>query len=84
MIVVHLNNKLTHFSQIWNASMSVFINILVKEYKSHISHFNWTSFNVFDMKEFKLNILTAIFSGATERRRKPEMLEIWNQRENEK
>ena len=48
------------------------------------SHFNWTSFNVFNTKEFKLNILTAIFSGATERRRKLEMLEIWNQRKNEK
>ena len=32
----------------------------------------------------KPNILTAIFSGATEQRRKPEMLGIWNQRENEK
>ena len=31
---------------------------------------------VFDIKEFKINILTAKFSGATERRRKLEMLEI--------
>ena len=73
-----------HFSQKRNASMSVFINISVWEYKSHISNFNWTSFNVFNIKEFKLNILTTIFSGPTERRRKLEMFEIWNQRENEK
>ena len=37
-------------------------------------------FNVFHTKEFKLNILTAIFSGATKRRRKHKMLQIWNQR----
>ena len=72
-----------HFSQKRNASMSVFINISVWEYKSHISNFNWTSFNVFNIKEFKLNILTAL-SGAIEQRGKLEMLEIWNQRENEK
>ena len=36
------------------------------------------------MKEIKLHILTAIFSGATERKRKLEMLEICNQREYEK
>ena len=38
----------------------------------------------FNIKEFKPNILTSIFSGATERRRKLEMTKIWNQRENEK
>ena len=79
-----LNNEMIHFSQKQNASMSIFINISVQEYKPHISHFNWTSFIVFNIKEFKLNILTAIFPGATERRQKLEMLEIWSQRENEK
>ena len=78
MIIVHLNNEVIRFSQKQNASMSLFINI------SHIPHFNWTSFNVFNVTEFKPNVLTAIFSGATEWRRKLEMLEIWNQRENEK
>ena len=42
-----------------------------------------TSFNGFNIKEFKLNIFTAIFSGATERKQILEMLEIWNQTENE-
>ena len=84
MIIVHLNNELIHFSQKRNASMSVFMNILVWKYKSHISHSNWTSFNVFNIKEFKLNILTEIFSDATEKQQNLEMLEIWNQRENEK
>ena len=43
-----------------------------------ITHFTFhgTSFNVFNIKEFKLNILIAIFSGATEQRRKLEMLDI--------
>ena len=31
---------------------------------------------LFNIKEFKPNILTSIFSGATERRRKLEMLKI--------
>ena len=35
-----------------------------------------TYFNVFNIKTFKLNLFTAIFSGATEERRKLEMLEI--------
>ena len=59
----------------------------ISRYKNwnHTSHFSWTSFNVFNIKEFKLNILTTtIFSGATEWRKKIEMLEMWNQRENEK
>ena len=79
MIIVHLNSELKNFSQKRNVRMSVIIIISVYEYKSHMSHFDWTSFNAFNIKEFKLiSILTAIFSGATERKRKLKMPEIWN------
>ena len=87
MTIVYLNNKLTYFSQkspYLSMSACPYVSICRYKKTSRISPFNWTSFNVFDITEFKLNILTAILSGATERRRKLETLEISNQRENEK
>ena len=63
MFIIHLNNELTYFNLGIRAQI-------------HISPFNLTSFNVFNIKDFKLNILTPIFSGNTERRRKLEIPEI--------
>ena len=71
MIIAHLNSELIHFSLKRNASMFVFINISVKEY-NHTFHISIELLLMF----LKPNILTAMFSGATERRRKPEMLKI--------
>ena len=46
--------------------------------KIQITHFTFqlSFFNIFHIKEFKIKILRAIFSGTTERRRKLEILEI--------
>ena len=56
--------------------MPACLYLSISRYKNYTSQTFHTSFNVFNIKEFKLKILTAVISGATERRRKLEMLEI--------
>ena len=80
MFIIHLNNELIYFSQkspYLSISACPYLSISWLRAQTHISHFNLTSFNVCNTKDFKLNFLTPIFSGATERRRKLEILEIW-------
>ena len=60
--------------------------LLISRYKNrnHIFHISIELLLMFLIWKFKLHILREIFSGASERRRKLEMLGIWNQRGTEK
>ena len=66
-----------------NIAKFVLIDSLEKDHSmiktcrsKNVGIFIKTYFNVFNIKTFKLNLFTAIFSGATGERRKLEMLEI--------